>query len=643
MRRLVSTSGILIQSLFLTVLLVLAQGGDASERKISSGQRSQSTSNVISIDVAKSRKAVTHSTSDTVDAPFRRQRVSAGAEELTAASARAGTLQVTALGGGDTCETATVIEYLPFYDTGNTCDFNDNYLGSCAIYGSPDVVYAYTPDVNVAVRISLCDSGYDTVLYVFENDCSSEDIACNDDYCDVQSELPEVQLTAGATYYIVVDGYDNDCGDYMLMVVPRNPACPGQESCCEEHESVGCEDESCCNIVCAEDSYCCETEWDDICVEEAKELCGELCASPPVAECPPDTIFGQPVHGPNDNWMALTSDAAVSPPYLVYENFSGLESEICDVHWWGINAFNDGYEWSSCEKADEIFEIKFYGDAGGSPGAEVCAYTVTPSKIDTDLYYADVFPLYEYHIELEECCYLPSGWVSIQATGDPNCWFMWMSSPTGDGLCYQWDGYDLVPWESDMSLCLTGDICPPDAAQENELCGQDTNGGCNMTNPHFEPISCGDTVCGTVWAQADPLGGQGERDTDWYTIDIPEMGGGCAELIFTVESLFPSAVFILEEGCNPIEILADGYGVWEQPAVVSAVVSTPGTYRLFVAPGTESGPIFSGIACGSGYNDYAASVECIPCCTVECPPGAVDEISLSRVYLRGRLRLSSLC
>ncbi|RKY24715.1 MAG: hypothetical protein DRP62_03165, partial [Planctomycetota bacterium] len=330
-------------------------------------------------------------------------------------------------------------------------------------------------------------------------------------------------------------------------------------------------------------------------------------------DCPPGTIFGQPVHGPNDNWTAFTSDAVVSPPYLVYENFSGLDSEICDVHWWGINAFHDGYEWSSCEKIVDTFEIKFYEDANGSPGTEVCTYTVTPSKTDTGLYYYDTFPLYEYHIDLEECCYLPSGWVSIQGTGDPNCWFLWMSSGTGDSFCYQWDGYELVTWENDLSLCLTGSICPPGAAEENELCGQDTNGGCNMTNPYFEPISCGNTVCGTVWAQDDPLGGGGERDTDWYTIDVPEMGGGSAELTFTVESMFPSAVFILEEGCNPIEILADGYGDLEQPAVVSAVVPTPGTYRLFVAPGTESGPIYSGIPCDGGNNDYVASVECISC------------------------------
>ena len=46
-----------------------------------------------------------------------------------------------ALGGGDTCACATVIGLLPFYDTGDTCDFVNDYDAVCPWSStSPDVV-----------------------------------------------------------------------------------------------------------------------------------------------------------------------------------------------------------------------------------------------------------------------------------------------------------------------------------------------------------------------------------------------------------------------------------------------------------------------------------------------------------------------
>ncbi len=47
--------------------------------------------------------------------------------------------------------------------------------------------------------------------------------------------------------------------------VPDNATCPGVDACCTETNSAGCEDEACCEKVCACDPYCCEFEWDAAC------------------------------------------------------------------------------------------------------------------------------------------------------------------------------------------------------------------------------------------------------------------------------------------------------------------------------------------------------------------------------------------
>jgi hypothetical protein len=138
--------------------------------------------------------------------------------------------------GGEDIDSATVIPSLPYTDTGNTCDNIDDYEVMCPFGSdSPDVVYAYTPEYDDVINIDLCGSSYDTKLFVF---CESEGnlVACNDDYyfdddpCgEYVSFLENVVLYAGFTYYIVIDGYSGDCGDYILSIFYYQPCivdCP---------------------------------------------------------------------------------------------------------------------------------------------------------------------------------------------------------------------------------------------------------------------------------------------------------------------------------------------------------------------------------------------------------------------------------
>ena len=130
---------------------------------------------------------------------------------------------------GDVIGDPFLIPSVPFSDTGYTCGFNDDYDEVCPFSNSQshDVVYAYTPEDNESMSVSLCaDSRYDTKLYVYENaHTPGAPFACNDDFCTTPSypnpyvsELPSVSISAGNTYYIVVDGYGGENGYYTLDI-----------------------------------------------------------------------------------------------------------------------------------------------------------------------------------------------------------------------------------------------------------------------------------------------------------------------------------------------------------------------------------------------------------------------------------------
>lgn len=116
--------------------------------------------------------------------------------------------------GGETIATATVISSLPYTDSDNTCGHVHDYTARCGANAAPDLFYRYVPPSDQTALISLCGSAYDTVLYVLEN---GVEIACNDDFCGLDSEL-RVPLVAGRTYTIGVSGFRSNCGSYILHI-----------------------------------------------------------------------------------------------------------------------------------------------------------------------------------------------------------------------------------------------------------------------------------------------------------------------------------------------------------------------------------------------------------------------------------------
>src|SRR5437867_353683 len=103
--------------------------------------------------------------------------------------------------------------------------------GSCgSSETSPERVYQWTPAVSGTATIQTCGAGtsFDTVLYLRSGVCASGPemaAGCNDDACVNASGLLRASritptVTAGQTYFIVVDGYGGATGTFTLTVTP---------------------------------------------------------------------------------------------------------------------------------------------------------------------------------------------------------------------------------------------------------------------------------------------------------------------------------------------------------------------------------------------------------------------------------------
>jgi hypothetical protein len=115
----------------------------------------------------------------------------------------------------DECDQAIAVNIGEVY-TGSTIGVTGTAESSCSFNDTLDVWHSFTPVNTASYTISLCGSDLDTTLSVWDS-CGGEEIGCNDDYCDYQSELT-IDLTAGQTYLIRVAGYDGETGTYTLSL-----------------------------------------------------------------------------------------------------------------------------------------------------------------------------------------------------------------------------------------------------------------------------------------------------------------------------------------------------------------------------------------------------------------------------------------
>jgi hypothetical protein len=162
----------------------------------------------------------------------------------------------------------------------------------------------------------------------------------------------------------------------------------------------------------------------------------------------------------------------------------------------------------------------------------------------------------EYSVVLPEPCVLVRGWISIVGVGDPDCWFLWMSSGwgTGSGGRSYCDGCDARWEDDDLSFCLIGEEGGIFGACCDDVTGDCTEGveisecvgdaqrfapdeSCDVFDPSCGVLAgacCMDDGNCTIELEDDcvAMGGTwlGEFTTcDWCPCVVPCPPGGVAE------------------------------------------------------------------------------------------------------------------
>jgi len=150
--------------------------------------------------------------------------------------------------------------------------------------------------------------------------------------------------------------------------------------------------------------------------------------------------------------------------------------------------------------------------------------------------------------------------------------------------------------------------CPSGLPTENEPCvtngtdpADDPNGGCNVSPPSFGSIACGETICGS--ASTFTFDGESQRDTDWFTFEVPLTG---ADVILTLTSEAPLIFATVNiDDCGDAQFIESAISLGGGQPTELTTTLPQGTYAAFVAHSE-----FEGLPCSSGENDYTIEMTC---------------------------------
>jgi len=119
--------------------------------------------------------------------------------------------------GGQQCDSIDLDSTVPQSVSGNTRSRPDRLEPSCGEWGSGEQSYVFRAGRSGFYTFDTNGSNFDTVLYLLQGDCTGTELACNDDYDDLQSSVT-MFLREQQQVTVVVDGFGGDVGTFILNI-----------------------------------------------------------------------------------------------------------------------------------------------------------------------------------------------------------------------------------------------------------------------------------------------------------------------------------------------------------------------------------------------------------------------------------------
>lgn len=173
--------------------------------------------------------------------------------------------------------------------------------------------------------------------------------------------------------------------------------------------------------------------------------------------CTSGNLFSNPYENINS---AVISEESMSTTQAT--QFATIGGSIETVSVWAINAVNSGAGFSVCDDADLTFDIVFYEDNGGDIGDTAAIFEdQTITRTATSEMFASSYTVYEYSFTLPSAVDLVNGFVSLRASNDETCWFMWINTESGYGNAKSFNDTVWTAQGNPFTVCLggTADAC----------------------------------------------------------------------------------------------------------------------------------------------------------------------------------------
>ena len=415
-------------------------------------------------------------------------------------------------------------------------------------------------------------------------------------------------------------------------------------TCLIETRNPGCSDRKCRRRVCKEDESCCEESWSATCVDLARELCncesGEGLIINEDEPCGDDINGGcfsnPPAYGSIDFGQTILGEYGA-----VFD--SDTDTYQQDTDWYLFHAKEPGTcVRATLESNDTSSLVLFEGStfdsdgckdnlvnlASGDSSGNSAAYCFE----EAGKYGVFVAPTFQnnspcegdphtYILTLEHLGKCGTCLVESKTPGCTNRECERLVCEHDDSCCSSaWDS-TCIEKAKLWCECAGGKV--PNILKEDELCGEDINGGCFNTPPAYGRIELNQTVIGEFGAVRDGPKGIFQIDTDWYLFQTYYQNT-CVQATLTSRKsgdviFFEGSTYDAKNCLDDLLNVASGDSSGK-PAVYC--FEQAGEYGVFVAPTYEDKS-----PCKGEPNTYVLSLsglECGTCFIEHDSPGCSD-------------------